>query len=386
MFVFRYLFGYLIIKISGDNCEQLLNIAAKNRIGLWSLRYRKNCIIGCIGVKDFKKLRFVKRGINVKIKIIAKRGFPFYIARYNRRFGFLAGIIVFVAILNFLSSFIWTINVEGCKTVDKSHILTVCESIGIYEGIHKNEIDTSNDAKKLTYNSKKLAWASLNIEGSVLTVNISEIKDNTHDSVATNIKARVDGKISKIDVTSGNVVIKVGDTVSKGDLLVSGIVESVGGTAYVRSNGNIYATTTNTYTASNKFEQTKTVKTGRMVKHYSISFFGLKIPLYIGGVRDEYVKTTKSSRLKILGVKMPIFIIKNQFNIVEKENCKYSKKELMVLLERTIRSQIAQNNITDFEIIDSSITEKDDGITYTVTVQTVENIAIAENLLINTTN
>lgn len=386
MLLFRYIFGFLIIRIRGDYCEQLLNIAAQNRVRLWSLRYKKNSIVGCISIKDFKKLRFIKRGINIRIKIIGKRGLPFYIARYNKRIGFLTGAIVFIAIIKFLSSFIWTINVEGINTVEASEIKNTCEKIGIYEGVRIGDIDTSNDAKRLTLASEKIAWASLNIEGSVLTVNVTEIKDNSDKSSATNIKALFDGKITKIDVTSGNVVVKVGDTVSKGDILVSGIVESLGGTAYVRSSGDIYASTTHTYTATEKFEKTKKVKTGKTVKQNTISFFGLKIPLYIGGVREDNVKITNISRLKIFGTEMPIFIAKNKFSIIKNKKIVYSKEELIEMLKNEINSKIKKDNITDFEIIDSSITENDDGITYTVTVQTVENIAIAENLLINTTN
>ena len=320
------------------------------------------------------------------MKIVGKRGLPFYIARYNKRFGFFGGIIVFVLILKFLSSFIWTVEVEGCKTIDKTQILTACEKIGIYEGVRSSEIDTSNDAKRLTFISKKLAWASLNIEGSVLTVNVTEIKDKSHNSVATNIKADIDGKITKIDVKSGNVLVRVGDTVSRGDLLVSGIVESLGGTAYVRSSGDIYATTTRTYTATEKFKQKKTVKTGKIIKHNTLSFFELKIPLYIGGVRDKYEVTTDICRLKIFGAEMPIFLIKKRYAIVEEKCYEYTEKELKTFLEEQIISQIKKDNITEYEISDSFSTVNNNEITYTVTVQTEENIASEENLLINTTN
>lgn len=386
MSILRYLFGYLIIKIHGEFCEQLLNVAAKNRIQLWSLRYKKNSIIGCISINDFKKLRTVKRGIKIKVKIIAKRGLPFYIARYNRRIGFFVGAIVFIAVLKFLSSFIWIIDIVGIETLDRQQVLSVCENIGIYEGVRRSLIDTSNDAKRLTLGSDKIAWSSLNIEGSVLTVNITEIKDNKHDLTATNIKAVRDGKITKIDVTAGNVVVKVGDTVSKGDLLVSGISETSGGTIYIRSSGYVYAKTTHTYTAAEKFQKTLRIKNGDVKKRNTICFFGLKIPLYIGGIRGEFEQRTKTQRLNILGSPVPIYLIKNEFEIIERQEYKYSKKELNKLLKKKVNEQIAEDNITDFEVLESSIIEKDGGITYTLTVQTVENIALAENLLINTTN
>ena len=59
MFVklFRLLKGYLIIKITGENIELLLNSAAKNGIKIWSLYCKKQNITGCIGIKDFKKLK-----------------------------------------------------------------------------------------------------------------------------------------------------------------------------------------------------------------------------------------------------------------------------------------------------------------------------------------
>ena len=57
----------------------------------------------------------------------------------------------------------------------------------------------------------------------------------------TNLKAAADGIIKRIDVTSGNCIVKVGDTVAKGDILVSGMEERADGTKFVHSAGRVTA-------------------------------------------------------------------------------------------------------------------------------------------------
>lgn len=386
MLLFRYIFGFLIIRIKGENNEKLLNIAAKNRIRLWSLRCEKGDIIGNIRINDFKKLRSLIRGQKINIKITKKCGLPFKFKKYNKRIGFFIGILIFFTILRILSGYIWCIEISGNKNLSDAEILKECKNIGIFEGVKTSKIDSNNDAKKLTIGKNGISWASLNIEGSLLTVNVTEIKEEDKNETATNLKAKCDGEITMIDVTSGNVVVKIGDTVSKGDLLVSGIIESLGNTVYVHTSGVVYAKTTHKYSANGYFKTTQNVKTDKIINHKILTFFGIEIPLYIGAIREENEHTRSVTRLKLFNKNMPIGISNNTFTFLEKKTVKYNKEELIKILKNDIDKQIKDSKIDDFEIIDRQITENEDGISIYITIKTVENIAKEENLLINTTN
>ena len=95
IWLWRFLTGYLTIKIQGEFGEQIINRAAANNINIWNLIYKNGCIYGNILAKNFYKLRKIRYGIKCKIKIIKKHGVIFYLKKYEKRIGFTVGIAIF---------------------------------------------------------------------------------------------------------------------------------------------------------------------------------------------------------------------------------------------------------------------------------------------------
>ncbi|MBR4973451.1 MAG: sporulation protein YqfD, partial [Clostridia bacterium] len=213
LWLFRYSIGYLYIVIKGEYNENVLNLCAKNRITLWNSRLHKKDIETCISVNDFKKLRTIIRGSKVRLHILKKVGLPFKIQKSRNRSGLLVGFIILALFLKIMSGYIWVIDVSGNKKISEKEILSACRQIGITEGIRAKNINPKTDREHLLLKCNSLSWASLNIEGCRLTVNVTEIgKLPENEESATNLKANTDGIIKKIDVTLGNCVVKVGDT------------------------------------------------------------------------------------------------------------------------------------------------------------------------------
>lgn len=384
----RFLFGFLTVAFYGDCAEQILNIAAKNSIKVWNLRFKKGYIIGNISIKNFIKLRHLKRGIKCKIKIIKKNGLIFRFKKYGRRTGVFIGIILFFAILFIMSNFVWIINVEGNVNISRQEILNSCRDIGIYVGMPKNEINTKYDAQKFLLQQKGLAWGSLNLEGCVLTVNLSEAKfsDKEKRETPSNLKATFDGKISKIDVKSGNVLVRVGDTVSRGDLLVSGIVENMGSTLFVYSEGTVTAKTRRTYSAEGKYKQIKTLENGKVITRNTIDFFGLRIPLYLGSVKAESTYTKEVKNLKLFGKEIPIKIACEKYSLTHKETVNYDKETLEEMLYEDVKKQVEESGLISSEEVDREVTYTENGILLKITYNCEENIAVQDKILLDTEN
>ncbi len=388
IWLWRYLSGYLTIILCGENAERVLNVAAKCGINIWNLRCKKGNIIGNISVKNFVKLRSAKRGIKCKVKILQKRGLVFKTQKYINRTGFLIGIIIFFAILFTLSNFVWIINVEGNTNISTAEILDSCKKIGIYEGIYKKKINTKYDSQRLLLMQKGLAWGAINLEGCVLTVNLSEaeVSDKDERQTPSNIKASFDGKISKIDVTTGDVKVKVGDTVSRGDLLVSGIVEKFSSTLFVHSDGLITAQTEHTFSASGEFEQEIYVSTGKIKKRYTVEFFKLKIPLYFGTVKGDYNYECNVKNLKLFGEQIPIKTASETYILTEQQTVNYDKSILEEMLYEDIKNQVNQNNFISYEEINRETVLTDNGMLLKITYSCEENIALQDEILLSKGN
>jgi len=307
--LFRYIFGYVNICLSGDFCERLLNICAKNHIALWNIKRIDNNIYANVSVKNFKKLKKVRGKSRVHIEISEKNGLPFILKNYKIRWGIPIGVGVFFAILIFMGSFVWQIYVEGNVSISEKTLLDAVESIGIKIGVPVKKINTLKNKEELLLNVDGIAWASLNLEGSRLTINIKEAIDNDGtENLPSNIYAKTDCVIKKLDIKSGIPIVKIGDAVLKGDLLVSGVIELPNAQTkeFVKSNAIIIGETNQTFTTKIYKEYFKLTKKEKKHKKTVINVFGINIPLYLGKANPPYCFETFNKNLNLFGEKIPL--------------------------------------------------------------------------------
>jgi len=379
LYIYRFFCGILELEFWGIYPEKLLNICAKNRITVWNTRFKGQKIRLFITVKDFKRLPKILKKSGIRVHILSKSGFPFFIKRYNKRFGIFVGLVLFFFVIYFMSGFIWSIDVVGNKTVDKAEILNACEELGIKTGVRKNTVDTKNTVQELLIKTDRLAWASFNIEGCRLTVNVSETSQKTEDnSVATNLKATVDGIIKKIDVTSGNCVVSVGDVVKKGDVLVSGIIENANGTKFVHSIGSILAETEQIITISKPFTQEIEYPIGKAKKKSVLEIFTIKIPVYIGKEKGDYLTETKVQNLKLFSQSLPISLYTKKFIFVKKQSVSFGREELCDMLNEEL---LLKSEKEGFTVKSKEITENKDGVTLNAIINATKDITYSENII-----
>jgi similar to stage IV sporulation protein len=377
LFFYRYFCGILKVEFFGTYPEKILNLAAKHKISIWSARY-ENCKISCkITVKDFLKLRKILRKSGIRVHILQKIGFPFFIKKYNKRAGIFVGLVIFFAFLYLMSSHIWIIDVEGSEKVSEAQIISVCKELGIEQGTKKSKINAKADAQDLLLKIDKLAWSSLNIEGSKLTVNVTEITEKEEDnSLATNLKADSDGIITHIDVTSGNCLVKVGDVVRKGDVLVSGIIENESGTRFVHSIGKIIAKTEKEVSLYRDFLYKITYPTGKTKKRHVLEFFTIKIPLYLGREKGEFKTQNEVFEAKLFSQKLPIKIYSKKFNFQKSQTQKIGYNKAVELLEKELL-------LEEYDKIKSKDFIKDEnGVKLIAILEKEKNIAKAEKIIL----
>lgn len=387
IFIYRYFSGFIKVRFFGTFPERVLNMCAGSGIALWGTKSSKDGFTAFLTVKDFRFLPFIVKSTGIRVHIEEKRGFPFIINRYKNRWGIFIGLVAFILFLEFMSGFVWIIEINGNKNVSEDIILDSLKEIGIYEGIKTDKVSAKNDSQRLLLELDSLAWASLNIEGSRLTVNVTETeKKEKKDNRPCNLKAEFDGVITKIDLNSGNSVVKVGDTVKKGDVLVSGIIENAGGTRFVNSEGTVTAEVTRKFSLNLKFETKKVMETGKKSNKSVIEVFGIKIPLYLGGETRNYNTTLGTKQLKIFGVKLPFRVYTREFRYTEIMKISKTADELKKELIKGREKLIKQEKITDYTVKSEEFKEIDDGITLEFTVVSEQNIAYKDFLLISTGN
>lgn len=283
----QYMRGYLRIRLISKDPERFLNLCANHRIFLWDLLntnpyYEMNLLI-----RDFYRLQPICRKTHTRIKILEKRGLPFFFHRNKKRKAFGAGILLCICLLFVLSRHIWNIHVEGNLTYSTQAILDYLEEENISHGIRKNEIDCSSVASQLRREFPDIIWVSAKIQGTRLLL---QIQENTDRYVTEEIdtEGAVDlitpkaGTIVSIVTRSGTPLKKEGDICEEGEILVQGRVDIIGdsgevvGYQYVHSDADIYMETAYQYYQEFPLLYEKREYTGEEKTHYFLQVLSLR--------------------------------------------------------------------------------------------------------------
>lgn len=383
--IYRFFTGKVKLKFSGDFVERVLNLCAYNGIAVWGIRKKNGEITLFMSISDFKRMRKILKNTGIRLHICKKRGVPFIINRYRYRYGILLGAAIFFATLQIMSGYIWNINVTGNSKISEKEVLAACEKIGVHEGIRATEIDAWNKRVELQTHIDGLAWAALNIEGCELTVDVKEAVLTPHkDYSPANLVANDDGIIKKIEVTEGEIKVAVGDSVAKNTLLVSGVVELEGGNTHlVKSSGKIVAEVIKRYKAVVPYHQKIKAFSGKAQQKYALNFFGIKIPLYLGAQKGEYVNRTQKLVIKNGRSYVPVFLYKVTMREIRESEIALSPDRAKEIAVANIKERIGDAKIVSYE---ESVNETEESLTVVWDVTLQKNIAKEEKILINTTN
>lgn len=277
----RFIVGYVVFTAKGGFPERFINLCANRGLPLWDVKFSENQLKGVTSISGYKKLRYPARKSGMLPRIAEKRGLPFFLNRYRRRVGLVAGAVIAISIMALLSSMIWTVDVKGNEKIDSEKILAVLEENGVRKSVFKNKIDVNEVEKIILDSFSELSWAALNIIGSRAVLELRERispPEMFDESTPVNVVASHGGEITKIEVSSGRPTVQTGSAVLEGDLLISGVIEGKTHINYVHAKGEVFARTTRKILGSSKKNLSTWGVAGEKVR-YSLYFFGITLPL-----------------------------------------------------------------------------------------------------------
>ena len=382
LYLIRLVFGYVRIVIEGDNPEILINRIISEGITIWSVERKGIKIFLNISFKDYKRIRKIRSTLSerLRVRIIKKFGLPILIKQVLVRIGVVIGVLLVLLINAFMSNFIWMIEVNGANAINSKEILAACNDYNIQEGVFSQSIDTYNIAQSIAQKFDKIAWISINIEGSKLTVNISEATNSEDNTKPSNIVAVTDGVIESINYTSGTKSVQIGQTVRKGEVLISGVSAIGDKTKYVASSGTVIAHTQRTLTTKvNKLYRYR-VCNDTTIHRKVLEVFNIKLPLYLKGVNSDYSSYSTSSKIKLFGKEIPIGTSSRCFiesNYIYKT---LTESEAIDIAKSEIEEQLRKLNIEKITKQEIIVTSNDKYYSVVFSAQCLENIGINENI------
>jgi similar to stage IV sporulation protein len=218
--------GYVWIKLVGGNPEAFLNAATARKILLWNIAYSSdgNLTFG-VSVPDFFRLRPLIRLSKGKVRILAKRGVPFQLARLSRRKTFAAGMLIFASVLFLLSTFIWQVRIEGDTLIPEERIFQAAKLEGLYPFQWSLRMqDSSLIASKLAARLPDASWVGVEKKGTtvVITVVDSTKPDARAAQGPSDLVSIADAVVTRVIAENGRPQVERHDRVRAGQVLVSG--------------------------------------------------------------------------------------------------------------------------------------------------------------------
>lgn len=350
--LWNYFKGYVIIRVEGLTLEKFINLAINKDIYLWNIiRIDHTILEGKISIEGFKLLKEVVKKVGCRVYIIEKRGFPFLLEKLKKRKMFGFGFLLFIGLIIFLTSFIWTIEVSGNEKVPEEEIIQFLQNMDIKRGIIKYNVDDQKIRNQILDNFNIFSFASVDIKGTKLYIEVKEQDlppEQIDDKTPCNIIAKKKGIIKKVIAKSGKKVVNEGDIVEKGQLLITGVIEDemFDENLLIHAEGEVFAITRYAHTIEESIEKEVKEETGRILKNKGLMIGEKNINFTQGEIpfRDYIVVEREKDLLKI----MPIKLLIHEYREVEiskiKQNVDSLKIKTQVLGIQEINKILPENS------------------------------------------
>jgi len=377
----KYKKGIIKIEIKSMMPEKFINLLWKNNVNLKNINKRDITTVHFdSNLKDYITISEMARKTGTKLRILNRKGISFFILKIKKRQTLFIGVILFAAIIYYLSNFIWKINIDTEKNISPYEIRNELRSLGIRSGIYKGKIDVYKLEEKLVMENSDIMWVRARIEGTSLNIKLAERQgppEVDNENTPSNIVANKDGEIVRIYSKAGTAVVKSGNIVKKGDILVKGEQGAEGKSYLVRAEADVIARTFYEEIAYVNTVINEKVRTGNQEKEIYINLFG----------KDIFLKKANNKFKTHDKVMVNKFFIKeNIYYELEEKNKKLDEKEIIDLVSKELLDNIIVKLDKSVRIVDKVIDSNLEEDKYKIRVVLIveENIAESKKLENNT--
>lgn len=383
--------GILEVTVTGPFPERLINLCAQHRLAFWGLEWQdEHTFTIQLHRGDLGRLEELARRVDCSVDVGRGRGLPFFLARFRRRYAFLAGLALSLAAVCFCSNFIFTIQVTGNETVPAERILGELRWLGLRPGAYGPGLDLKQITQEALLSLEELSWLTVNLHGTRAEVIVREaVKPPklAQEEGCYDIVSQADGIILEVEAAKGQAIVKEGDVVMAGDVLISGNVAMVP-PAYsdqplryyqTHAQGRVLARTWRTLTA--RIPLTAQVKsyTGEEKRRFSLTVFDRQMDFYRNSSISMpiYDKITRVYPAVLPGgVELPLSWRVELCRGYELQTVQVDRDAAQALLEEQLEQRLVQTVGEDGEVEELSYSAqvKDGWLTVTLTAQCREEV------------
>ena len=333
-----------------------MNMAAFRGIYLWDVTREGAAMTMKAAGSSLDILQACAEKTGCSMEVLGRGGLPVFFRRFRRRQVWTAGLLCFAAGLYLLSSFIWTVRVEGNERLTEEELLSVCGEMGLKPGVWKRRVDTEAITNGLLLRFSDISWVSVGVEGTDVTIKLAETIEKAERidrETPCDIVAAQDGVIVQITAERGTPKVQAGDVVKKGDILISseliiGLEGEEQHTAYTAAEGTITARIWQKLTEEMPLRYKEVVYNGVEKENHSLLFGERELDILHPDSGMEWERTMLAERPLALGdFTLPLRFRKEiwkECEILEKTR---TMEETKSILEENLRKK-TENLLSDY--------------------------------------
>ena len=347
--------GIVEVTAQGPFPERLVNLCAQHGVAFWGLAWQDvHTITFCLRRWELKRLRELGERVGCSIQVGTRKGLPYFIGRFRKRYAFLVGLSLSLLCVFLLSQVVLTVEVEGNETVPSAQILGELRRLGLRPGVYGPGLELKQMAQEALVELEELSWLNINLHGTRAQVIVREAvqpPEIIEEEGFSDIISKTDGIVTHIEPHRGDAVVKEGDTILMGDVLITGNVtmeppeysDQPPRYYQTRARGKVWARTWRTLTA--QIPLTAQVKdyTGEEKSRYALNFFGRRVDFYRNSSISWpfYDKITNIYSVTMpSGAVLPLSLVREQSRAYQLQNVEVNREAAQTLLEQELHTRL----------------------------------------------
>ena len=378
-----FLCGYALVSVDLCDAAEFMNLCMLKNIPYADFKVCGDRLCVKLRLAALKKLLAEAEKSDLKILVEKRGGVPIFFSKYKNRYGVFFGVLASLALIFLSQNIVWNVDVIGNENITACEVSAKLRDYGFGVGSYIPAVNTDKIENKMLIDYDAISWISINIKGTVATVEIREYRE-PYEEVSVrpaNLVAAKSGLVEEVRIYKGNVLVSKGKYVEKGDLLVSGLYDSERvGFRFTRASGSVFAKTTTEYYVEIPYEYTKKEYTGEEYYEKYLNFFDFLIKISKNSRNDivfyDKIDTVDSYCLPD-GVQTPISVRTVRYIEYEEVNAYRTEEEAETLAYFELSRQLAE--IADEAIIiRKQITPivRDDSFALICRIVAIEDIAL----------
>ena len=325
-----------------------MNMAAFRGVSLWDVTRMGAAMEMKAASDSLEILEACAEKTGCAIEVLGWGGLPVFLRRLGRRQVWTAGLLCFVCGLYLLSSFVWTVEVEGNERLRQEDILAACRDMGLRPGAWKRQVDTKGVTDGLLAEFSDISWVSVGIKGTDATIRLAETIEQAEPvdrETPCDMVAAADGVILQITAEQGTPLVSAGDVVKKGDVLISselliGLEGEEQHTAYTAAEGAVTARIWKRLTEEMPLRYEEKRYSGVEKENRSILFSEKELDILHPDSGKVWEKELLTERPLALGdFQLPLRLKKERWKAYETVRKERTVEEAKRLLEENLRKK-----------------------------------------------